>query len=190
MFGMGVREWVALGVLGVAGLFGFLFFDPTSTDGGNTPPGTISLGETPLPATATPEPSATPVPLTQLPQPTGGWLIEYYESRASGGELLIGSGFAAELDVEAAGRPFPDVPDDAWRVVASQEFVLEPGRYRFQLEIDGAAKVSVGGKYLLDEADHPEMRRSEVVFDHAGGVVVLRFELRDTGGPVLLRWVP
>lgn len=185
---MGLREWVGLGVLGVAALFGFLFFDPTSTDGGNRPPRTISLGEKPTATPAT-TPTPTPVPVTRLAQPDGGWLVQYWEDLASGGEVRTGEGFSARLALEFFERPFPDTRDDAWRLEASQELALDAGRYSFTLETDGAVKAWLGDRQLLDEADTEGVRRSELVFDHPGGSSTLRISVEDTGGPVRIRYI-
>ncbi len=186
--GLGLREWVALGVLGFAGLLGFLFFDPTSTDGGTPPPKTISLGTQP---TATPfvKATATPVPVIRVTEPRGGWLVVYWEDVASGGEIRTGEGFVDRLALEFPGRPFPDIRDDGWRLEASQELELEPGRYGFTLESDGAVKAWAGDAQLLDEADSSNLRRSELEFDHPGGRLMLRFAIDDTGGPAVIRWV-
>ena len=188
MHGVGLREWVALGVLGIAALFGFLFFDPTSTDGGTEKPPTISLGETPTP-TPIVTPTATAVPVTKLAQPTGGWLVIYWENVASGGEVLTGEGFTPRLALEFFERPFPDIRDDAWRLEASQEVNLEPGRYSFTLETDGAVQAWLGDLQLLDEPDSPNVRQSELQFDHPGGRAVLRIGVKDTGGPLRIRWI-
>ena len=182
-----MREWVALGVLGLGVLFAFLFFDPTSTDGSNERP-TISLGEAPPPATDTPEPTPTPVPVRKLAEPAGGWLVSYFERSSSGGDLRIGSGFAQTLTLDVPGRPFPDVADDAWRFEAKQDFDLEAGRYEFELETDGAVRVSLDDRQLLDERDAGSPERRTLRFDHQGGRITITVEVRDTGGPVLLRW--
>lgn len=186
--GLGLREWVALGVLGIGVLFAFLFFDPTSTDGSNDAPGTISLGGTPPTATPTAEPTATPLPVTKLAEPQGGWLIFYYEEAASGREVRTGEGFLDRLELDVPGRPFPDVDDDAWRFEASQQLTLEAGRYRFELETDGAVRVLAGEAQLLDEKDANSVQRRTVQFDHAGGQLTLTISVDDTGGPVRLRW--
>ena len=188
MFGVGLREWVGLGVLGVAALFGFLFFDPTSTDGGTQTPGTISLGDTPTP-TPVVTPTATPVPITRLTEPAGGWLVVYFEAASSGGELRTGEGFDPTLDFDFPDRPFPDIRDDAWRLEASQDLDLEPGRYRFTLETDGEVRAWAGETQIMDESDSLNPRRSELQFDHPGGRVTLKFSVKDTGGPFVLRWM-
>ena len=187
--GLGLREWVALGVLGLGVLFAILFFDPTSTDGGTDERPTISLGEAPPTATPTPEPTPTPIPITKLAEPAGGWLVAYFQRSASGGELRIGEGVLERLEVDVPGRPFPDVPDDSWRLEASQQVELPAGRYVFELETDGAVRVTVDGKQLLDQADESGTRRRSVQFDHSGGGVAVVVSVQDTGGPVRLRWL-
>lgn len=187
MRGLGLREWVALGVLGLGVLFAFLFFDPTSTDGSNERP-TISLGEAPPTATGTAEPTPTPVPVRKLDEPSGGWLVSYFERSGSGGELRIGSGFAETLTLDVPGRPFPDVADDAWRFEAKQDLDLEAGRYEFELQTDGAIRVLLNDRALLDEPDAASPQRRTAQFEHQGGRLTLTVEVTDTGGPVLLHW--
>jgi hypothetical protein len=192
MRGIGLREWVALGVLGVGVVLGFMFFDPTSTDGGTPTPGTISLGEAAPTATPTPVPGAptpTPVPVKQLKEPGGEWLFLYYTKSRSGGEIRSGEGFAGRLAVDEPGRPFPDFQDDAWRLEATQSVTLDVGRYGFRLETDGEVKVTVGDRVVLEAGDEGSPKTRTVEFDHAGGTTSIAISIRDTGGPVRLRWL-
>jgi|GEM_PF-2273632 len=198
MHGVGLREWVALGVLAVAGILGFMFFDPSSTDGSNkglVRERTVDVAqETRPPATpsgqpsATPAPTATPVPAAKLGEPGGSWQITYYESSKPGEGVRGAQGFAATLDLDFAGKPFPDFRDDDWRVVATQSMELAAGRYTFSLESDGALRVQAGHTILIDSADNGGRRVQALTFDHKGGHVSLTIEVRDTGGPVFLRW--
>ena len=192
MRGVGLREWVALGVLAIGVVLGFMFFDPTSTDGGSATPGTVSLGEPAPTNTATPVPGAptpTPVPVKQLKEPGGDWLFLYYMGAASGGEVRAGEGFVPRLAVDEAGRPFPDFKDDAWRLEASQAVTLDVGRYGFRLETDGAVKVTIGDRVVLEAGDEGSAKVRTVEFDHPGGNTNIVISVRDTGGPVRLRWV-
>lgn len=195
MHGVGLREWVALGVLAVAGFLGFMFFDPSSTDGRNptvVPERTVHVigstaGETAAPA-VTAEPSPTAVPVAKLGEPGGSWRLAYYESATPGEGIRGAEGFAASLEVDAPGRPFPDFDDDDWRVVATQSMELTAGRYGFVLESDGALRVQAGDTILIDTGDSRERQTHALEFDHEGGRVLLTIEVRDTGGPVFLRW--
>jgi hypothetical protein len=192
--GVGLREWVALGVLGIAGILGFMFFDPSATDGSNKEVprdrtvlvvGTARTSEVTPAATA--EPTATAVPVIKLGEPGGDWQLAYYES-AKPGEGVRGAQGFGPLDIDYAGKPFPDFDDNDWRVVASQSLTLGPGRYGFLVESDGALRVQAGNAILIDVDDSPRQQTHALEFDHAGGLVVLTIELRDTGGPAFLRW--
>ena len=192
MRAVGLREWVALGILGIAGIMGFLFFDPSSTDGQNpvfdrtatvifVPPGT------PEP-TAHTSPSLTPIPVVKLGEPGGQWLVGYYESNEPGKGVRGGEGFIANLDFDYPASPFPDFTDDHWRLAVSQSMNLAPGRYGFVLESDGALRVTAGNTVLIDVPDSPQRSTHAVEFDHAGGTVNITIDVRDTGGPVYLHW--
>jgi hypothetical protein len=196
MHGVGLREWVALGVLAVAGVLGFMFFDPSSTDGSNKEvprDRTIEvIGSTngaPITTpSATVQPTATPVPAAKLGEPGGSWQIAYYESSKPGEGVRGAQGFAASLDMDYSNQPFPDFRDNDWRAVATQSMELSAGRYAFALEVDGALRVQAGDAILIDTPDSPERQTRTLEFDHKGGRLLLTIEIRDTGGPVFLRW--
>jgi hypothetical protein len=191
MRGVGVREWVALGVLGVAGLLGFLFFDPSSTDGKTDFERTTTVIVVP-PGTPTPaahaSPSPTPVPVAKLGEPGGQWLVGYYESNEPGKGIRGGEGFVDNLQFDFEGRPFPDFKDDGWRLAVSQSMELAAGRYGFVLESDGALRVTAGEQILIDVPDSPQRQTHALEFDHKGGRVNIAIDLRDTGGPTYLHW--
>lgn len=189
MLGIGIREIVALGVLAVAILMGFLFFDPTSTEGDSGTPGTISLGNTPPTATARPAATATPVPVHTVARPTGQWLITYFERGASGTDVRSGEGFVPSLDIDIEDRPFLDMKPDAWSVKLSSNIDLNEGRNRFSLEVDGAAKVWIDDVQVAEAANGDKPVRLDVEFEHKAGKANLTIEVRDTGGPVKLRWL-
>lgn len=188
MSSVGIREVVALGALGVAGFLGFLFLDPTSTESTSHTPGDIRLGEAPPTATPTPEPTATPVPVTRLEQPES-WQLRFYEAAISGGEILTGSSFLAELNLLAPGAPFRDMRDDAWSAVFEQQLATTAGSNGFTLEYDCDLVVYVD-EVEVARAENPDgPERLEVVFEHGGGNASVRIEARDTGGPFVVRWV-
>lgn len=186
MQGIGLREWVALGVLGVGLVLGALFFGPLSNDGGGDGPSPIQLAPT---ATPTVPPTPTPVPPVALAEPEGSWFMRWFERSSTGAEVRIGEGFVEELALDLPGRPFADTRDDAWRREATQALRLEPGRYTFTLETDGAVRVLLEQTVLLEATDQPQAVRHEITFEHPGGGPSLFIEVRDTGGPTLLRWV-
>src|SRR5262245_40087717 len=119
MHGVGVREWVALGVLAFGLVLGALFFNPLSTNGsgdGNGP-SPVQLAPT---FTPTVEPTATPVPPTVLDEPKGSWFVRWFETTSTGGEIRVGQGFVDSVALDVPGRPFPDTPADGWRREASR----------------------------------------------------------------------
>lgn len=188
--GIGFREIVALGVLIVAGIIGFMFLDPTASQGGTDTPPTISLGETPPTASATPADTPTPLPgAVAMPAPTR-WRITYFDRFISGGYGQIADGARdGVLELEFPGPPFNDSRDDAWKVEASIPVQLEPGRWSFAVEYDCMLRVTLGSDELL-AAENPESpQTAEVTFVLEGGDPELRLSCEDTGGPTLLRWL-
>lgn len=187
MNGVGIREIVALGALLVAGLIGFMFLDPTASQGGGRPPGTVSLGEAPP---ATPEPSPTPLPpAIALPSPER-WRITYYDAFLSGGYGQVADGAQnAPVVIDYAGAPFNDSRDDGWKVELSVPLAVPPARYAFELEYDCQLTVYLDAAELvaLGNPEAPEI--ATVDFVHEGGEPTLRIACEDTGGPTFLRWV-
>lgn len=188
VFGIGFRELVALGVLAIALLMGFLFFDPTSTESGSGTPGTISLGNVPPTGTPRPAGTPTPAPVHTVAQPAGQWFITYYERGASGSDLRTGEGFVPSLDIDIEDRPFLDMKPDAWSIKVSSTVEVGEGRSRFALEVDGATKVWVDDLQVAEAANGDKPVRLDVEFEHKAGKASLTIEVRDTGGPVKLRW--
>jgi hypothetical protein len=190
MHGIGLREIVALGVLLVAGTIGFMFLDPTASEGGGRPAGTVSLGETP--PTGTPTPKATPTPLPDAVKidPPMRWRVTYFDRFFSGGFGQVADGARdGVLLIEHDGPPFSDMRDDGWKVEASVIVALEPGRWGFTLEYDCELVVTVGGEEVA-AAENPDGPATvEVTFMHGGGQAGLVIACEDTGGPTLLRWV-
>lgn len=186
MFGLGVREYVALGVLVVALLLGWVFFDPTSTEGDTGGPvATISLGQ---PVTPTAIPTATQAPPHTVAKPTGPWLVIYYERGVSGTDIRSGEGFVDALDFNIPDRPFPDFKPDAWSMTASNTFETAPGKNRFTLRVDGEATVRVDDQVVAQVSNGDGAADVQVEFDAKGGAATVFIEVRDTGGPVELRW--
>ncbi len=189
MNGIGAREIVALGVLLVAGVIGFMFLDPTASQGGSDTPPTISLGQTPPTASATPEDTPTPLPdAVTMPAPTR-WRITYFDRFISGGFGQVADGARdGILEIDIPGAPFNDSRDDAWKVDASIPVDLEPGRWAFQLEYDCALVVTLGSQELLAAENPASAQTVEVTFILETGAPELRISCEDTAGPTLLRW--
>ncbi len=192
MRGIGVREWVALGALGLALFLAFCFSIPVHRATAVTrPPGrSLSASHQPAPPhwTATPEPTATPLPPKNLAQPEGTWFVTYFEKSKSGRGTADRRRYAASLAFDIPGRPFPDVADDAWRIEARLGAPLEPGRYQLSLEVDGGLKVTVDGVLVHESADTSSRRTETVAFEHGSGSVNILISLEDSGGPAFLKW--
>jgi len=183
--GIGIREVVALGVLGLAILFGYLFLDPAASESpkaSGTP--TISLGL--APPTVTPTPTATPLPPTPMEAPRS-WFVTFYESSASGNEFKVGEGFRPALDFGYDAGFAPDVRDDQWRLTARAQVDLPAGRYSFVLEYDCALSVQVAGQDI--KRDEPSRLESLTVeFEHDGGRTEINVSARDQAGRFDVRW--
>lgn len=190
MNGIGIKEVVALGVLLVAGIIGFMFLDPTASEGGSDTPPAISLGQSPPPATSTPDATPTPAePAVAMPAPTR-WRITYFDRFVSGGYGQIADGARdGILLIEHPGAPFNDSRDDAWKVEASIPVQLEAGHYAFELEYDCALRVALNADDLITAVNPDGAETIEVSFTTDGGDPELRISCEDTGGPTYLRWV-
>lgn len=187
VFGLGIREYVALGTLAMALVIGWVFFDPTSTEGDTGgPAATISLGE---PVTPTPVPTATPPPVHTVEQPKAQWLVTYYEKGATGGDIRSGEGFVDGLDFDIADRPFLDLKPDAWSMTLSNRLSVAPGRDRFRLEVDGETKVWVDDQLVAQASNGDKAVELDVEFESKNAAASVLIEVRDTGGPVKLRWL-
>ncbi len=190
MHGVGLKEIVALGALLVAGLIGFMFLDPSASEGGSRTPATVSLGDTPPTATMTPEATATPLPDAVTMEPPTRWRITYFDRFVSGGFGQVADGARdGVLSIEHAGAPFNDSRDDAWKVEASRSIAIGAGRWRFALEYDCSLRVTVDGTEVASGENPEGPETIEVTFMIEGGEPELRISCEDTGGPTLLRWV-
>jgi hypothetical protein len=188
VFGLGTREFVAIAVLAVALLMGVLFFNPTASTGTNKTPGTISLGQI---VTSTPAPTATatPVPIHTVAKPTSQWYLVYYENGVNGSNIKSGEGFVDGLNFDISDRPFPDFKPDAWSMEVSNSVTVADGINRFQLEVDGEVTVKIGDEVVAQAPNGDSPVTLPVEFEHKAGTVALVVTVRDTGGPVRLRWV-
>jgi hypothetical protein len=182
---LGIREWVGIAILVAALGLAFVFFDPTSSEGSGRPSGTILLGDTPVP-TATP--TQTPVRVHAAAAPANGWQITYFQQIRAGSDVRDSDTVVPTLDLNYSGPAFPDLKDDAWSVQATGAVNVEPGRSSVTFETDGAVRILINGSEALKAGDEDGVRKRRVEFDSAGGTVTVQVEVRDTGGPLVLRW--
>lgn len=166
--GIGVREVVALGALVFALFLGFLFFDPTSTDG--APGGEVSLSARErLPA-----------------EGLSPWRLTWIEGTGPAGGPVAGEGELRDLDVRYEAGPFPDVKDDAWTLFAAATFSGQAGRYTLELSYIGSIGLSINGE---DRKVTPETGPGTIHIPFQqpeSGVTTFNLRLRDTGGPAAL----
>ena len=187
MKGLGRREVVGLGALGVALVLAFIFLDPAASESRQTLPGQISLGETPTP-TPVVTPTATPTPPpTALGPPPGGWIVGFHQDALSGGSILVAQTATNTLDFAYKSAPFPDVKDDAWAMRAEGSFQLAAGRYLLKLEHEGGLIVTVNDKQVFSEEATNGPRTAAVEFVASGGSAQIRIEARDVKGPFRLK---
>lgn len=166
--GIGVREAVALAALALALVFGFLFFDPASTDG---------PGERRTPATTTRETAAGLSP----------WSVTWLEGADLDSAVVSAQGELPELDLSYEAGPFPDVADDRWALTATARFEGAPGRYFFELTYTGTIGLAVNGE---DRKISPETGSGTITipFDQPEtGATTFTLRLRDTSGPAAIR---
>lgn len=188
---LGLREAAALAVL-LAAIIVALPFALDRPEAG-TPREPRVEGIAP-PPTATPTPTSLPPTPTPTPQPLAprallGWTLRFERDDGGGRYTAAAEATVEAVDITVPGYPFPDVPDDRWRLVA--EGLLEipaDGRYRLEAEFDGELRVFVDGNLAAaaeDPRDGPRRLRAE--FDRGAGVAEVRIEVRDVGGPLTLR---
>ncbi len=182
----GVRDLVPVLLLLVALVIAFNFLDPSkgSSDGGHP---TISLGEPPPTPTPAATPSPTEVPVAEVPAPST-WVVMFVSISPAGSETVDARYAFNMLDFEFEGPPFPDMRDNAWKLVVQGTVTIsEGGRHAFTFEHDGEARVFVDGREEAFQADAAQPRTLSAVFDHPAGDAVIRVEVRDTGGALVLK---
>ena len=168
---LGVREWVALGVLAVALGIGALFY---AADGGDA----SIAPRTPVPPTPAPAPHAI---AGESP-----WTVTFLA--AGEPETVIGQSRVAALDFEYPGAPFLDVKDDAWRILAVTTFDGPAGHYDAVLTYEGEVSVR------FDETEvqvSPAKGKGSLylpIEKEEGKPVLIRVSVRDAGGPLVLKW--
>lgn len=182
----GIRDLVPVALLLVALAIAFNFLDPSkgASDGGRP---TISLGEPPPTATPTATPAPTEAPVSDVPPPST-WVVMFVSISPAGSETIDGRYAFDSLDFEFPGPPFPDMRDDAWKIVAEGTVTIaEGGRQAFTFDHDGEARVFVDGREVGFQPDGGKAQALRSVFDRAPGQAIIRVEVRDTGGTLLLK---
>ncbi len=179
---LGAREWVGLGLLGLALAVGLSFF----TYNDNSPAAPIAT-PTLAPTVGDASPTATPLPKKTLETPEG-WVVIYVKGDpAKGqGELPI---FAQFLDIDEGGAPFPDFRDGAWGIIAEINIVTAPGAYPFSFELQGKARLLANGEQIGEWTSNDRSTKVSGSISNPGDTVKLRLEATDPAGKALIvRW--
>jgi len=92
------------------------------------------------------------------------------------------------LEFASAGAPF-QLKDGAWGIDAAAGFILNPGRYAFDLEHTGPVQVFVDNLEKAQEGADANGLSLHIEFDSKGGVSVIHIVANDTGGPFRLKLV-
>ncbi len=170
-FGLGIREWVGLGVLACGLAIGGLFYSLNPGD-----------------SNAKPRELPTPTP-TQPPHAIEGetqWAVTFLERGDP--ERVVGQGSLGKLDLTYPGPPFLDVPDDKWRVLAVTQFEGAAGEYQATITFEGEIGVVINNEPV---SITPTTGKGTVVLTitkEAGKPLPIRLTLADTGGPAVLKW--
>jgi hypothetical protein len=179
------REWAGIAMLALAILISATFLDAGA---GDVPPARTPVLGTPLPPTvATPyvAPTPTPQPPGELDTPEGAWLVEYFSLP---GNVREAANAVDTLDLAFDAAPFGDLHDDSWMLVASHDIEAPAGPRQFTIDYDGEVTIYLDDAQILSANDPSQNRPLTVIFEHPGGSARLRIELRDTAGPLALRW--
>lgn len=191
---LGTREVVALGLLIIAIVAGVSVTLLRPDDAAETRAAEERIAERTAAAdpdrtrpTRTPVAVPTPLPAIEIDAPVG-WQVRYETVASSGGFTPEGQFSTEGLDFSFPGPPFPDMRDNAWRLVAASTLEAErPGPWLFSLEYQGAVKVFVG-EQLVGEGESAERATLEVEAPSRHASTSIRIEAQDTGGQFILRW--
>ncbi len=173
--GLGVREYVGLGVLALTIALGAAVYAWP----GDEP-------STPL----RPTPTAVAVRTTASVEPgkstAGRWTLSYYSIGVKESETLVAQGDVAEVHVDAPGAPFPDVHDDSWKLVAVTTFDEPEGDYQLLVTYRGDVKLFVGPDQVGQGSARDRAATFGATFHKGPAASVVRVEIVDRGGPTLL----
>ena len=165
-----MREWVGLGALGVALVIGALFYSVSAGDADVSP--------------RAPEAIATTAP--HAIQGESPWTITFLA--AGEPESIISQSQVEALNFSYKGPPFLDVKDDQWRLLPVTQFNGPAAEYAGLVTYEGEISLSVDGQ---DVQVTPAQGKGTVAIPFTkleGQPVMLRVSVRDTGGPMTLKW--
>lgn len=123
--GIGKREVVALAALAVALVVTAAYCNPKSTNHD-------------VPARTTE--SVTPTVVGTA------WRVSWLEGPSFDDSVVTGQGELDQIAFDYEAGPFPDSKDNDWGMVATTDFVEEPGRYLLYLSYEGEIGLAIGGE--------------------------------------------
>ena len=170
-FGLGLREWVGLGVLACALAIGGFFYS-------------LNPGDSNAKPRELPTPTA-----TQPPHPIEGesdWAVTFLENGEP--ERIIGQGKLPKIDLDYPGPPFLDVPDDKWRVLAVTQFDGAAGEYQAAITYEGEIGVVINNEPVSITPSRGKGTLLLAITKEEGKPLPIRLSLADTGGSAVLKW--
>lgn len=160
---LGLREFVALALLGIAVAVAWPFLNPNAGAGEPRP---VQLGSGPL---DTPSASASSPVLSS-------WTVEAW-ALAGGGRIFFEE--EQRLDIDFVGRP--------WEVRAQATITLPfPGQWVLLFEHEQPFTVTIDGVAYAVDGGGPG-QQSRVVFQHEGGAAMVRVVSQAVDGRLRLR---
>lgn len=189
MSGLGLREYLALGLLAVAAVIAFAFFTYNDTEGGPVEPTpTAEPAGQPTTGRRGTQPATSPTPLLResLVKPDT-WVVTPF--RLQGRTRVDDRSVAASgLDQQFVAVPFPDFQDGQWGIAAVAELRVTPAIYTFEFETSARVVVSINDSQVLDDQG-PGLRTVRVEVEQKSRNMTIRIEAFDRPGePLILRW--
>lgn len=179
---LGSREWVGLGLLGVAVVVVLSFSTYNDSTPPEPPPATPTVA-----AVANAEPTPTPLDRKTLPVPEG-WVVSFVKGDPATAKPELGV-FSEFLEVEEKSPPFPDYRDGNFGIVAEVTLTADPGDYAFSFELQGKARLLAGGQLVAEWTSLDKPTTVSGAIPHTGRTLIIRIEAADPAGfPLVVRW--
>ena len=178
---LGAREWVGLGLLGVAVIVVLSFF----TYNDSAPAAPPSRPTVVAPANA--EPTPPPLEKKTLSAPNG-WVVSFVKGDPATAKPEVGV-FSERLDVEEKAPPFPDYRDGNFGIVAEVTLSADSGAYAFSFELQGKARLLANARVVAEWTSLDTPTTVAGAIPHTGGTLIVRIEAVDpVGFPLVVRW--
>jgi PKD repeat protein/uncharacterized protein YraI len=137
--------------------------------------------------TPPPMPTATPTPLTSF----SGWKGEYFANPNLQAPPAVVQDDPTINFNWGSGPPAPGLPADNYSVRWSRRMPFEEGNYRFQVTVQGGARLWLDGRPLIDDWQNGPLRRLEAdsgllsAGDHS---VVVEYLKQSGSGQIAMTW--